>query len=227
MDRPTRKQIKEGLKQIPIEHVLGVSKRLTHKQREFAKNLASGKTGADSYREAYKSKGNPNTVGVEVQKLKKNPLINLEVEAYQAAIEAAKYRTPAHLRELVIHSLVQTVINPDTKDAIRVQAARVLGTVSEVSAFTHRTESTVIKRSEDARETIMQELKRILKNSATDIDYSDADTLLSELTGAPATPTTPNQASESQGLLHTIPDIGSPEAPPSDSEIDPPPPTKN
>lgn len=229
MNRVTRKEIKEGLKQIPLDSVLGVSKRLTHKQKEFAKGIAMGKTASGAYRDAYDTKGKPNTVHESARRLKENPAVSREIQAYQVAIEAAKYRTPAHLRELVIHSLVQTVIDPDIKESTRLQAVRILGTVSEVSAFTERKEITTVKRSEDARDTIMQELKRMLKNNATDVDYADADTLLSELAGTGATPTTPIEGSESQTDIHTIPHIGSPEEdlPPSDSEIDPPPPTKN
>jgi hypothetical protein len=236
MDKPTRKQIREGLQQIPMEHVLGVSKRLTHKQKQFAKGLAMGKTASGAYREAYDSKGKPSTVGEEARRLKTNPLIAREVEAIQAAITAAEYRTPAHLRELVVHSLVKVLVDPDAKDAIKVQAARVLGTVSEVSAFTARTEVTHVTSSKDARDTIMLELKRIMKNDSTDIEYSEADSLLQELAGDSATPTPTNGRQESQVVLHTIPDIGlatpdigSPaESTPLVSEItDPPTPQKN
>ena len=52
----TRKQIKEGLDQVPIENILGrsVSQQLTPKQKRFALEVAKGNTKAQAYRTAYK-----------------------------------------------------------------------------------------------------------------------------------------------------------------------------
>jgi hypothetical protein len=45
----TRTQIKEGLEQIPMNTILGVSsKGLTHKQKTFCKEVAMGQTGAEA-----------------------------------------------------------------------------------------------------------------------------------------------------------------------------------
>ena len=134
----TRKQVKEALQTVPIDQILSVPGELTHKQREFARLVAMGKTGAEAYRVAYNAKGKPKTVGNHASDLKKHEGIAREIEAYRLANEAAKYRTPQQLRDLVIHSLVQVVIDPDAKHAQRVQAAKVLGTVTEVAAFIER-----------------------------------------------------------------------------------------
>lgn len=181
MNRPTRKQIQEALKTVPIDQVLSVPGQLTHKQKTFARLVAEGNTGADAYRKAYNAKGKPKTVGNTASELKKHPGISREIEAYQAAIEAAKYRTPAHLRELVIHSLVKIAIDEDVKAATRVQAAKVLGTVTEVAAFTERKEVTHIKTSEDARAAVLAKLRDIMKGNAQDVDSKDADSLLLEI----------------------------------------------
>ena len=109
----TRKQVKEALQTVPIDQILSVPGELTHKQREFARLVAMGKTGAEAYRVAYNAKGKPKTVGNHASDLKKHEGIAREIEAYRLANEAAKYRTPQQLRELVIHSLVKIAIDED------------------------------------------------------------------------------------------------------------------
>lgn len=227
----TRKQIQQGLEQVPIDAILGkgVTRELTAKQKAFALEVAQGATGADAYRKAYKTKGKPNTVGVEAARLKAHPKVALEVEAYQVAIEAAKHRTPAQLRDLVIHSLVQVIIDPNSKPNQITQAAKVLGTVTEVAAFTERKEITTIRRSEDAKAQILAQLKAMMKAQAVDAVEVEAGSLLAELHGVqvvedaasdthrPATPQASQQ--ESQADKHTVLHEGSSQKP-----IDTPPP---
>ena len=184
----SRKQIREGLETVPIEGILGkaVSSQLTAKQKKFAMEVAKGSTKADAYRKAYKANPAPSSLVADPYRIAAKPSVRAEIEAYQAAIEAARYRTPAALRELVIQSLVSVVINPETKDSVKVAAAKVLGTVTEVAAFTERKEIKTISSSEDARAKIMGELKRLINDSASDatIIESQADALLAELSNA-------------------------------------------
>jgi hypothetical protein len=203
----TRKQIKEGLEQVPITELFGVThKALTGKQQAFARELAMGKTKAEAYRKAYKQDATPATLAGEPYRVAADPRISAEVEAYKLAIEASKHRTPAALRELVIQSLVQVVIDPEAKQATKVQAAKVLGTVTEVAAFTERKEIRTIRSSEDTKAKIMGQLRAMLNAGAEDATVVEADTLLRELAGEPhPLPTPPNEQSESQDLLHTIP----------------------
>jgi hypothetical protein len=111
------------------------------------------------------------------------------------------------LRDLVIHSLVQVVIDPETKPSVRIQAAKVLGTVTEVAAFTERKEITTIKTSIDARAQIMQQLRDMMKAGATDAIEIDASALLDELTPIEPhpTPTTPFDQAGGSDVTHTIP----------------------
>lgn len=215
----TRKQIKEGLEQVPVTELFGVShKALTGKQQAFAKELAMGKTKADAYRKAYKPNATPATLAGEPYRLASDPRITAEVEAYKLAIEASKHRTPAVLRELVIQSLVQVLIDPEAKQATKVQASKVLGTVTEVAAFTERKEIRTIRSSEDTKAQIMGQLREMLKAGAEDATVIEADTLLKELAGdTHPSPTPPTDQSESQSLLHTIPHER------SDQELEPPP----
>jgi len=221
----SRKQIREGLEQVPMAELLAVSDRaLTGKQKAFAKELALGKTKADAYRNAYKADAKPSSLAKDPYTIAKDPRIVQEVEAYKLAIEASKHRTPAVLRELVIQSLVQVLIDPDAKQATKVQASKVLGTVTEVSAFTERKEVRMISSSEDTKAKIMAQLREMLNGRAEDATIIEADTLLRELSGEThPLPTPPIDVAESQDPIHTIPP--EPSLSESDSE-EPPPPEK-
>jgi phage terminase small subunit len=233
----TRAQITEGLETVPVSHILGksVSRELTAKQKAFALEVARGATGAGAYRKAYSPKGKPKTHGDNASRLKGDERIQAEIQAYQLAIEGAKHRNPAALRELVIQSLVKVIIDPESKPGQITAAAKVLGTVTEVAAFTERKEVRTITSSEDARAAIMLQLRELSNASATDAHIIDAqaDDLMRELAGSethpPATP--PNLDVTHPATIHTIPPKQSPpisaatplepptqETPPSSSE---------
>ena len=184
--RLTRAQIAEGLEQIPLDTVLlgtRTESRLTPKQREFARQLALGKSKAQAYRESYNSKGKPQTQAADGWKLAQRPEINQIKEAYQVAIEAAKQRTPAQLRELVIHSLTEIAIAGE-KESNRIAALKLLGTVSEVAAFTERKEVTSIRKSEDVRAALLEKLRTITGQAEDAVIIpaeESADSLLEEI----------------------------------------------
>jgi hypothetical protein len=207
----TKAQIREGLDSVPVSHILGksVTRELTPKQRAFALEVAKGSTGAGAYRKAYNAKGKPKTVGDHASRLKADDRIKAEIEAYQLAIEGAKHRNPAALRELVIQSLVKVIIDPDAKPGQITAAAKVLGTVTEVAAFTERKEVRTITSSEDARAAIMSQLKALSNASAEDANVidADADTLMQELAGAETHPTATPHFDDAESLIpmHTIP----------------------
>jgi hypothetical protein len=178
----SRSQIKEGLSQIPMETIMGVSKSsLTSKQKQFCKEVAMGSTGAEAIRKAYNRKGKTKTIANDAYKLKKRPDIKATISAMQGAIQAAEYQTPAGLRALVIQTLVQTMIDPEVKDSVKVAAAKTLGTVTEVAAFTERKEVRTITSSEDAKTKLLAKLRDMMKANATDATVIDADSLLMEL----------------------------------------------
>ena len=167
-----------------------------------------GATSADAYRKAYNTKATPKRVGSDASKLKSKPSISQEIEAMKLALEAEKQRTPAALRAMAIQSLVQVMIDPDTKDATKVQAAKAIGAITEVNLFTERRETKVITSSETTKAALMDQLRELMKANATDAQVieAEASTLLEEL-AAPTHPTPTPQAdqAESQILQHTIP----------------------
>ncbi|NBU73484.1 MAG: hypothetical protein EBS53_18925, partial [Bacteroidetes bacterium] len=177
--RITRKDAKASLEQLPMHEILGhSSKALTHKQKEFARLVAAGNTKAGAYRRAYKSDPAHSTIVTAPYRLANDPRIKREIEAYTLALEGAKYRTPVALRELVVQSLVQVLVDPEATHSARINAARVLGTVTEVSAFTDRKQITHISSSDDARKIILDQLTTIIKSEAIDVDPAQ---LLQEL----------------------------------------------
>ena len=87
-------------------------------------------------------------------------------------------------------SLVEVVINPEEKASVKVAAAKVLGTVTEVAAFTERKEVKTISSSADAKAQVMQQIRELMKAQATDAQVieADASSLLDELSAAGAKP---------------------------------------
>ena len=185
----TRKQVKEGLEAFPLDVVLtgavgGKETKLTHKQREFAKQIALGETKAGAYRKAYNSKGKPATASRHGQALLKRDAIQTQAEAFRAAIEAQKLASPAHLRALVIDRLTRHAIDETIKPAERLRALQLLGTVTEVAAFTERREVVQVKDSAQIRERLMQTISMLTKQGADDVAYTDGESLLAELAEA-------------------------------------------
>lgn len=202
----SRAQARKAIKEMPIEQILLVGKSdLTAKQKLFAKSVALGNTGSESYRIAYSDKGLKKTQGDEASRLKSDPRISAEIEAYMLANEAAKYRTAEALRNLVIQSLTQVLISPDTKDAQRVQAAKVLGTVTEVAAFTERREVINSSGSAAIKEKILAELKTLMLGSNGDVTDIDADDLLSELAPSSQPDDMENADPDSEEPTHPLP----------------------
>ena len=205
----SRAQIREGLNQTPFIDIMGgaVNAKLTSKQKAFAMNLAKGETGAEALRKSYGRKGNPKTIANDAYKLRKRPDIIAVRDAYSAALSAQAYQTPAALRALVIESLVSVIIDPEANHSQVVAAAKVLGTVTEVAAFTERKEVTTITSSNDARAKVMKQLRDMMNDGAEDASIleSEATSLEDELRADSATPMPPNEPLESLAHIHTIP----------------------
>ena len=129
-------------------------------------------------------------------------------------MEAAKYRSSAGLRDLVIHSLTQVLIDPETNPAQRIQAAKVLGTVTEVGAFTERKEVTHVNGSDSIKATIMAQLKTFMLKGNDDVVDVQADDLLAELVNS------------ADGAPHAMPDADDPTHPPPPAVDDETPPSQ-
>ena len=213
----SRAEIKEGLDNIPIDRILGITKgkrSLTHKQRQFAKEVALGATKADAYRKVYKSKMKPKQVGNAGSKLAKVEGIAREIDAIRLANEAREYLTGDRLTALVLHQLTQHALNDEVPPATRVRSLELLGKSNGVNLFTETKETTVIHKSEKAKETLLKTIQDAMKRNAMEVEYKDsAESLLDELRNTPAPsenfidetatpPTTLNEPPDRQPDMH-------------------------
>jgi hypothetical protein len=229
MAKISKREIREGLEQIPIEQLLlgsANSRELTHKQKTFAKQVALGKPKTEAYRIAYDTKGKKSTQAVNAHKVSNNDNVKNMIEAYSRAFEAREYQKPERLRELVIHQLTELALNPEVKDAQRIRSLELLGKVSEVGAFVDRKETRVIHESSKIKERLLDQLKTIINVDASEID--EGESLLRELskndptesepqTEDPTTTRPPkNNHAEHGNYIHSIPNTQS--ASPNTSE---------
>ena len=188
MRKLSKKEIQEGLELIPMDRILlgtGTNIKLTAKQKNFAEELAKGNTKVGAYRKAYNTKGKPAHQRNDAYKLSLNPHVAQLAERIGLALEAQKYQTPAHIRALTIHELTRHAISEDTAPAQQIKALELLGKITEVALFTERRETVVTTDSADARVKLMNAMRLAITNSqAIDAEYTSADDLLAELTGA-------------------------------------------
>lgn len=188
----TRKAIREGFDSIPTETILlGASGakeiKLTAKQKAFARELALGETKTGAYRKAYNSKGSPKSAHSNAAKLAKDDRIATYTAAINRAMEVRALQTPAQLRALVVSELTRHAIDESLPPAQRLRALQLLGTVTEVAAFTERREVIKTTDSQQARAQLMDSLMMAIKQGATDVDDSAAASLLAELNAGPDT----------------------------------------
>jgi hypothetical protein len=221
-----RTQIREGLKQIPIESIImgeGKKKTLTTKQRGFIKDVAMGVTKAQAYRNNYNTKSKKQYQGNEAHKLASNPTINNEIEAFKLAIEAQAHYEGSNLKALILHQLTIHALSPETPPASRIRALELLGKSYDVGLFVERKEITTINNSVDAKTKLMRQLKDALSRNAITVDYSmSGDSLLDEIKGTPPpnqstepqthrTPASQNGRTDTPADMHTIPHAKSPQ----------------
>jgi hypothetical protein len=180
-----------------------------------------------AYRDAYQSKAKPSTIGEEVQRMKKNPLIILEMEAQKRAIEFEKSYSARQLKSIVISQLTQEALNPESKPSERISALKALGSVAELGVFKTIKETRIIKDSASAKADLLDKIRKAMKDQSRTID-ADAMSLLEEINSYGATQQENNLADEAlaadplpgdplnstdadSNLLHTNVDKQSPE----------------
>jgi hypothetical protein len=182
----TRKQIKEGLEATPIDTLLiGSPKTLTKKQKAFAEALAMTGSKAEAYRTAYDTNSSPAIQSLEGQRLAKNPIIALQVEAIKLSLEAQKYLLPAHLRALTIQKLTEKALDPEVNHAQQIKALELLGKITEVALFSERKEIITTDTSAKAKDRLIDTLAKAIRSSSNiSLDKKQqADDLLREITG--------------------------------------------
>lgn len=214
---------------------MGSARReLTAKQKQFARYIAEGHTGADAYRKAYNAKGSPKSVGSNASRLKAEDRMQIELNRLNTLKEIREQQTPAQLRQTVIERLQLEATDESNPPSARIRALELLGKVTEVAAFTERREQTVIHSSEAIKQQLMERLRSLTAIDITPIEalntQDDAQTLLAELNAAedaiashsdiadgaaniaedeyadPTVPDPPDIESESRGAhIHNVP----------------------
>ena len=191
MNKPiklSRKQITEGLKQAPIEHILigahnADKANLTKKQKDFARKVAEGKPKAKAYREVYDSQAKPQSQAEQANRLAKNPKVATMIEAFQLANEAREYLIPAQIRTMAIQNLVSIAINEEEKTSNKLKALELIGKMAEVSLFNETKTHLHLHNSADIKAQLLEGLRLAFTNSRgiNELAKRKAESLLIEL----------------------------------------------
>jgi len=191
MTKLSRKQITEGLKQMPIENILvgahnAEKVNLTKKQKDFARKVAEGKPKAKAYRETYDSKASPQSQAEQASRLAKNPKISSMIDAFSLANEAREYLIPAQIRTMAIQNLVTIAIDGEEKTSNKLKALELIGKMSEVSLFSETKTHVHLHNSADIKAQLLEGLRLAFSSSRqlNDVAKRKAESLLIELTDA-------------------------------------------
>jgi hypothetical protein len=191
MKKLSRKEITEGLEQIPINQILLGSGRagitLTKKQKAFAEEVVKTGNKSASYRKAYNTKGKATTAHRDAQKIANNPKVVTYIQALEQAKEAETYLLPARLRSIAIHRLTGLALNDEIAPAQQLKALELIGKMTEVALFTERRELVKVTDSADMRDQLMKSIRLAFSSGgAVDVEATEVDSLLDEISGKPA-----------------------------------------
>ena len=162
-ERLTRDQVREALESHSLDRVLLAKGSLTSQQRKLAKELATKSTK----KEAIQAAGYSTKTGY---KAAQHPAVKRLEEAYRLAAEAQHIQTPAKIRQVVINELLNLSLDRRCPYSSRIRALELLGKVTEVAAFTERSETITHTDSTTARQQIIDRLKAL---DITDITPDD------------------------------------------------------
>jgi hypothetical protein len=142
-------------------------------------------------------------------RLMKDSRVQAECEALERAKAFAAAHTAAQIRQVVISQLFQEAINEEAKPSERIQALAKLGQVSEISAFTIRTEQTIHKPSEDIKAKLLAQIKLAMRDNARTVDDDAAELMRKISKPAPveipsaADPTTGHPPKSKESIAQT------------------------
>jgi hypothetical protein len=188
MKKLSRKEIAEGLEQIPINQILlgsgnaGVT--LTKKQKAFAEEVVKTGNKTKAYRKAYDTQGKPATQSRKAQEVASNGKVSAYIQALEQAKEAETYLLPARLRSIAIHRLTGLALNDEINPAQQLKALELIGKMTEVALFTERRELVKVTDSEQMRDQLMKSIRLAFSSGgAVDVEATEVDSLLNEISG--------------------------------------------
>ena len=142
--------------------------KLTGKQRRFCELVASGKTQADAYREAYDSNGCSQTVRNSASKLMKQDYIKSTVDSIIKRKSDLNIARTVSSQELVTRTLRDHITGTIDLEPTQVQSLSILAKTSGM--YTTRIEDVTERSSDD----IANDLKRKLSQLAL-VDSEESD----------------------------------------------------
>tara|TARA_R100001163_G_C4867801_1_gene71046 strand:- start:27 stop:473 length:447 start_codon:yes stop_codon:yes gene_type:complete len=142
--------------------------KLTGKQRRFCELVASGKTQADAYREAYDSNGCSQTVRNSASKLMKQDYIKSTVDSIIKRKSDLNIARHVSNQDLVTRTLRDHITGTIDLEPTQVQSLSILAKTSGM--YTTRIEDVTERSSDD----IASDLKRKLSQLAL-VDSEESD----------------------------------------------------
>ena len=142
--------------------------KLTGKQRRFCELVASGKTQADAYREAYDSNGCSPTVRNSASKLRKQDYIKSTVDSIIKRKSDLNIARHVSNQDLVTRTLRDHITGTIDLEPTQVQSLSILAKTSGM--YTTRIEDVTERSSDD----IATDLKRKLSQLAL-VDSEESD----------------------------------------------------
>ena len=215
MKKLSRKEIAEGLEQIPINQILlgsgnaGVT--LTKKQKAFAEEVVKTGNKTKAYRKAYDTQGKPATQSRKAQEVASNGKVSAYIQALEQAKAAEAYLLPARLRSIAIHRLTGLALNDEINPAQQLKALELIGKMTEVALFTERRELVKVTDSEQMRDQLMKSIRLAFSSgNAVDVEATEVDSLLNEISGLTAVndPDLDHAAIDSDLDADTVPILG-------------------
>jgi hypothetical protein len=188
MKKLSRKEITEGLEQIPINQILlGSGKAgitLTKKQKAFAEEVVKTGNKTKAYRKAYDTQGKPATQSRKAQEVASLGKVSAYIQALEQAKEAEAYLLPSRLRSIAIHRLTGLALNDEINPAQQLKALELIGKMTEVALFTERRELVKVTDSEQMRDQLMKSIRLAFSSgNAVDVEATEVDSLLNEISG--------------------------------------------
>jgi len=188
MKKLSRKEIAEGLEQIPINQILlgsgnaGVT--LTKKQKAFAEEVVKSGNKTKAYKKAYNHTGKQTTAQRNAQTIVSNSKVATYIQALEQAKAAESYLLPARLRSIAIHRLTGLALNDEINPAQQLKALELIGKMTEVALFTERRELVKVTDSEQMRDQLMKSIRLAFSSGgAVDVEATEVDSLLNEISG--------------------------------------------
>lgn len=215
MKKLSRKEITEGLEQIPINQILlgsgnaGVT--LTKKQKAFAEEVVKSGNKTKAYKKAYNHTGKQTTAQRNAQAIVSNSKVATYIQALEQAKEAESYLLPARLRSIAIHRLTGLALNDEIAPAQQLKALELIGKMTEVALFTERRELVKVTDSEQMRDQLMKSIRLAFSSGgAVDVEATEVDSLLNEISGLTPVnaPDLDHAAIDSDQIADTVPILG-------------------